>query len=60
MYKFKKFDELFYSSKVSKRHVIKIAEEKEKNYDLYDSFIIIYGTDTMAYITSYLCFCMSI
>lgn len=57
-YRFEEFDELIDSAELNKRHVIKIAEAIEKNYELYDSFIIIYGTDTMAYMASYLSFCL--
>ncbi len=34
----------------------KIAEEIEKNYDMYDGFVILHGTDTMAYTASALSF----
>jgi 60kDa lysophospholipase len=57
-YRFEEFEELIDSSELNRKHVIQIVEAIENNYDLYDSFIIIYGTDTMAYMSSYLSFCL--
>lgn len=37
-------------------HWAQIAEHIAKNYDLYDAFVIIHGTDTMAYTASALSF----
>lgn len=37
------------STNVFFRHWLKIAECIEKNYSLYDGFVITHGTDTMAY-----------
>lgn len=41
---------------MNSRHYNVIAESIEENYSKYDSFIIIYGTDTMAYTASQLSF----
>lgn len=35
---------------------IRIAEDIERNYDFYDAFIVLHGTDTMAYTASALSF----
>jgi len=35
---------------------VRIAEEIERNYNFYDAFIILHGTDTMAYTASALSF----
>ncbi len=35
---------------------IRIAEDIERNYNFYDAFIILHGTDTMAYTASALSF----
>lgn len=55
-YHFEEFKNLIDSSELNSRHYMKLAEEIESNYDKYDSFIIIYGTDTMAYMASQLSF----
>lgn len=55
-YHFVEFKQLIDSSELNSRHYNKIAETIEVNYDKYDSFIIIYGTDTMAYMASQLSF----
>jgi L-asparaginase len=44
------------SSQITPEHWIQIAEEIEANYDDFDGFIIIHGTDTMAYTASVLSF----
>lgn len=44
------------SSEVRIKHYITIAELIETNYEKYDSFVIIYGTDTMGYMASQLSF----
>lgn len=44
------------SSQIKPEHWLKMAQIIEKNYDLYDGFIIIHGTDTMAYTASVLSF----
>lgn len=50
------YDQIIDSSELNSRHYTMIAETIEENYDKYDSFIIIYGTDTMAYMASQLSF----
>lgn len=42
------------SSNISKKHYVLMIEAVEKNYDLYDGFVITHGTDTMAYSSSML------
>ena len=42
------------SSNISKKHYILMLDTLEKNYDLYDGFVITHGTDTMAYSSSIL------
>jgi L-asparaginase len=40
------------SSDIQPKHWIEIAELVYKNYDLYDGFVVLHGTDTMAYTAS--------
>ena len=42
------------SSNISPKHFVLMIEAVEKNYDLYDGFVITHGTDTMAYSSSFL------
>ena len=42
------------SSNISPENFLQIVETIEKNYDLYDGFVITHGTDTMAYSSSFL------
>lgn len=44
------------SSNMSPEHWLIIAEDIKENYDKYDAFIILHGTDTMAYTASALSF----
>ena len=44
------------SSNILPRHWIELAEIIEKNYNLFDGFVILHGTDTMAYTASALSF----
>ena len=44
------------SSNMEPRHWISLAEIIEKNYDSHDGFVILHGTDTMAYSASALSF----
>ncbi len=44
------------SSAMHPRHWEKIAKVVEKNYDSYDGFVVLHGTDTMAYTASALSF----
>lgn len=46
------------SSDIHHRHWQLIAETVEKHYDAYDGFVILHGTDTMAYTASALSFCL--
>ncbi|MBO6517808.1 MAG: asparaginase [Bacteroidia bacterium] len=50
------FPELLDSSQFDVRHWVMMANEIEKRYDSFDGFIIIHGTDTMAYTASGLSF----
>lgn len=50
------FPELLDSSQFDISHWVQMAKEIEKNYDDFDGFIIIHGTDTMAYTASGLSF----
>lgn len=50
------FDPPLDSSDVGPVHWIKIAKEIERSYDDYDGFIVLHGTDTMAYTASGLSF----
>lgn len=47
------------SSNMSPEHWIRIAEMIEENYDKYDGFVILHGTDTMAYSASALSFILN-
>lgn len=55
-YKIEEFDEIKDSSTLNEEDWAKIATEIGKNYDKYDSFIVLHGTDTMAYTSSALSF----
>lgn len=44
------------SSDMNPRHWAEIAEVIEKNYDKFDGFVVLHGTDTMAYTASALSF----
>ncbi len=50
------FDPLIDSSGVNLDFIINLATEIEKNYDNYDGFVVLHGTDTMAYTASFLSF----
>lgn len=50
------YDPLLDSSNISVKQWIKIAEDIEDRYDKYDGFVILHGTDTMAYTASALSF----
>ena len=56
MFKVEELDTLLDSSNMTSKDWVMIAERIEKNYKLYDSFIILHGTDTMAYTASALSF----
>lgn len=44
------------SSDMSPRHWVDIARHIEENYDCFDGFVVLHGTDTMAYTASALSF----
>ena len=50
------FDPVIDSSNIDPSIWIKIAETIETNYDNYDGFVVLHGTDTMAYTASALSF----
>lgn len=50
------YDPLLDSSNISVREWVKIARDIKEKYDLYDGFVILHGTDTMAYTASALSF----
>jgi len=50
------YPELIDSSNITPAHWNLIAEDITKNYDNYDGFVILHGTDTMAYSASALSF----
>ena len=50
------FDPPIDSSNMNPSHWSKIAREVEANYDNYDGFVVLHGTDTMAYTASALSF----
>jgi len=55
-YKVEEFDEIKDSCDNDVDEWLKIAEAIEKNYNQYDAFLILHGTDTMAYTASALSF----
>jgi L-asparaginase len=50
------FDPLIDSSNVTPSFWVKLATVIEDNYDLYDGFVVLHGTDTMSYSASMLSF----
>jgi len=50
------FDPLIDSSNVTPSFWVKLATVIEENYDKYDGFVVLHGTDTMAYSASMLSF----
>lgn len=50
------YDPLLDSSNISVREWVKIAQDIKDKYDSYDGFVILHGTDTMAYTASALSF----
>ena len=50
------YDPLLDSSNISVREWVKIARDIKAKYDFYDGFVILHGTDTMAYTASALSF----
>lgn len=55
-YEIKEYDPLLDSSDLSPKDWVKIGNDIFENYHKYDAFIIIHGTDTMAYTASALSF----
>lgn len=55
-FEYHSFEEVADSSQFNTSHWIKMAGEIEKRYDAFNGFIIIHGTDTMAYTASGLSF----
>ena len=58
MYKVIEFDDLIDSSNISIQDMIQIGTMIKENYNKYDAFMILHGTDTMAYSASMLSFMM--
>jgi len=52
VYYIKELDPILDSSNMSMEHWIMIAKVVKENYDFFDSFVILHGTDTMAYTAS--------
>lgn len=50
------FDDLIDSSDIEPAHWVKIAQSIESNYERYDGFVVLHGTDTMAFSASALSF----
>lgn len=50
------YDPLLDSSNISVREWVKIAQDIKDRYEQYDGFVILHGTDTMAYTASALSF----
>ena len=55
-YTIHEYDPLLDSSNMTPREWIEIARDIEANYDRYDGFVVLHGTDTMAYTASALPF----
>lgn len=55
-YTVNEYDPLLDSANVSQTEWIKIARDIGANYDKYDGFVVLHGTDTMAYTASALSF----
>lgn len=55
-YTIHEYDPLLDSSNMTPREWVAIARDIEANYDRYDGFIVLHGTDTMAYTASALPF----
>jgi L-asparaginase len=53
---FHSFDPLLDSSNINPKHWIEIARVIEQNYERYDGFVVLNGSDTMAYTASALSF----
>lgn len=53
---FHSFDPLLDSSDICPRHWVELVRVIEKNYEKYDGFVVLHGSDTMAYTASALSF----
>ncbi|HYI13571.1 MAG TPA: asparaginase domain-containing protein, partial [Thermoanaerobaculia bacterium] len=51
-YTIEEYDPLLDSSNMTPAEWVKIARDVESNYDRYDGFVVLHGTDTMAYTAS--------
>jgi L-asparaginase len=51
-YYIEEYDPLLDSSNMTPAEWVKIARDVESNYDRYDGFVVLHGTDTMAYTAS--------
>jgi len=56
LYAIHEYDPLLDSSNMTPREWVKIAHDIAANYDAYDGFVVLHGTDTMAYTASALPF----
>ncbi|XP_059912202.1 60 kDa lysophospholipase-like [Gadus macrocephalus] len=56
VYTLLEYDPLLDSSNMTTKDWAKIGKDIEKNYEQYDGFVILHGTDTMAYTSSALSF----
>ena len=52
------YENLIDSSDISIHHWVRMVDDVVRNYDSYDGFVIIHGTDTMAYTASMLSFAL--
>jgi len=50
------FDPLIDSSSINHGHIIKLARTIRDHYEEYDGFVVLHGSDTMAYTASFLSF----
>lgn len=50
------FDPLIDSSSINPEHIIKLTRIIRDNYEEYDGFVVLHGSDTMAYTASFLSF----
>lgn len=53
---FHSFDPLLDSSNMNPQHWVELAEVIEENYEEFDGFVVLHGSDTMAYTASALSF----
>jgi L-asparaginase len=56
----REYDPLLDSSEMRPEHWRRIAEDIAVHHDLYDAFVVLHGTDTMAYTASALAFLLEI